>query len=103
LLHVAVPAKAKRRMGFDFELSDNIKSEMKQLQLAPTASAVGKKIVELSIPATVNILAVNRGDVFITPTGSTRLMANDVLHVVAEDRQQLELLAKALDVTLPAQ
>lgn len=101
LLHVVVPEKVKRRVGFDFESGDNIKSEMKQLQLAPTASAVGKKIVELNIPATVNILAINRGDVFIVPNGSTRLMANDVLHVLAEDRQSLEVLGNGLGITLP--
>lgn len=98
LLHVAVPEKAKRKFGFDFESGDTIRSEMKQYQLVPGAVAVGKRIVDLEIPATVNILAVKRGDVFIAPTGSTKLLANDILHVLAEDRVALERLTDALDV-----
>jgi potassium/hydrogen antiporter len=98
LLHVAVPEKAKRRIGVDFESGDSIRSEMKEFPLLPGAAAVGKRIVDLNIPPKVNILAVKRGDVFIAPNGSTRLMANDVLHVLAEDRVALERLTDALDV-----
>ncbi len=53
-LHVAVPAKAKRRIGFDFELNDTIKSEMEEITLGEGSRAIGKRIVELDIPATVN-------------------------------------------------
>ena len=98
LLHVAVPEKAKRKIGVDFESGDSIRSEMKEFPLLPGAAAVGKRIVDLNIPPKVNILAVKRGDVFIAPSGSTRLMANDILHVLAEDRVALERLTDALDV-----
>ncbi|HEX8314895.1 MAG TPA: potassium/proton antiporter [Flavisolibacter sp.] len=98
LLHVAVPAKAKRRIGFDFELTDNIKSEMQEVILTEDSKAVGKRIVELNIPSTVNILAIQRSDVFIAPNGSTKLMANDRLHVLAEDVQSVEQLAQSLDI-----
>src|SRR5206468_5168672 len=96
LLHVSVPAKAKRRMGVDFELTDNIKSEMRQLVLDGNAEAIGKRIVELSIPATVNILAVKRGNVYIAPNGYTKLQKDDVLSVLAEDEQALELFHQLL-------
>lgn len=99
-LHVAVPAKAKRRIGFDFEAGDNIKSEMQQIMLPEHSKAIGKRIVEIKIPQNVNILAIRRSDVFIAPNGSTKLMANDILHVLAEDWNSLEQLADALDVTL---
>lgn len=95
-LHVAVPAKAKRRIGFDFELNDTIKSEMEEITLGEGSRAIGKRIVELDIPATVNFLAIKRGDVYIAPNGSTRLLANDVLHVLAEDKYSLELLHEAI-------
>jgi cell volume regulation protein A len=36
LLHVSVPAKAKRRIGMDFELTDNLKSEMQEFVLQKT-------------------------------------------------------------------
>lgn len=97
LLHVAVPAKAKRRIGFDFEQTDNIKAEMVELTVPEESRAVGKRIVELGVPATVNILAVKRSKVYIAPNGSTKLHANDVLTVLAEDKTALEQLSQALD------
>lgn len=100
LLHVSVPAKAKRRIGFDFELSDNIKTEMQEIILKAGSGAVGKRIVELGIPATVNILAIRRKDVYIAPNGSTMLMEHDVLHVLAEDKGSLELAIQALGVSI---
>jgi len=98
LLHVAVPAKAKRRMGMDFELSDNLKSEMQQLVIPENSTAIGKRIVELAFPATVNILAVKRGEMYIAPNGSTILQLNDVLSVLAEDKKSLDLLLEALGI-----
>jgi cell volume regulation protein A len=98
LLHVAVPAKAKRRMGMDFELSDNLKSEMQQLVIPENSKAIGKRIVELAFPATVNILAVKRGEMYIAPNGSTILQLNDVLSVLAEDKKSLALLLEALGI-----
>src|SRR4028118_2356478 len=40
LLHVTVPPKAKRRTGFDFELVDKIKSEMRQVALEEGITAI---------------------------------------------------------------
>jgi cell volume regulation protein A len=100
LLHVAVPEKAKRRIGFDFESGDNIKSEMQQIMLPQESKAAGKRIVELKIPATVNILAIKRSNVFIAPNGSTKLMGGDILHVLAEDKNALDTLLNALELSL---
>jgi potassium/hydrogen antiporter len=98
LLHVTLPPKAKRRVGLDFEATDKIKSEMQELILTKDAFAIGKRIVDLRIPATVNILAIRRSDVFIAPNGSTRLQENDILHVLAEDKYSLSLLGEALGI-----
>lgn len=100
LLHVAVPSKAKRRIGFDFEAGDNIKSEMQQIILPEDSPAIGKRIVELHIPPNVNIVAIRRSDVFIAPNGTTKLMAKDILHVLAEDFKSLEHLAQGLGIQL---
>jgi cell volume regulation protein A len=100
LLHVAIPAKVKRRIAHDFESGDNIKSEMQEIILTEGSAAAGKRIVDLQIPAAVNILAIRRGDMFIAPNGSTKLMPNDILHVLAEDRQSIELFNQTLDIKL---
>jgi potassium/hydrogen antiporter len=95
ILHVALPEKARRRRDFDFEAGDNIRSEMEEVTLPANSVAVGRRIVELNIPSTIAILAVKRNDVFITPNGSTKLLAGDKLHVLAEDKESLaELMGK---------
>jgi cell volume regulation protein A len=96
LLHVTVPPKARRRTGVEFESSDAIKTEMKEITLEENWKAAGKRIVELSVPATVTILSVRRNGVFVVPNGSTKLLANDVLQVLAEDQPSLEKLHQVL-------
>jgi cell volume regulation protein A len=98
LLHVTVPAKIKRRIGLDFETIDHIKSEMLEVLVTENSRAIGKRILELMIPSTVNIIAIKRGEVYIVPIGATRIQAEDILHVLAEDERSLELLGEALDV-----
>jgi cell volume regulation protein A len=100
LLHVTVPAKAKKRIGLDFETNDSIKSEMREVLLPADSTAVSKRIVDLNIPATINILAIRRAGLYITPHGSTKLQANDTMVVLAEDQHALELLIQNLDVEL---
>ena len=98
LLHVTVPAKVKRRVGLDFETTDHIKSEMQEVFVAENSKAIGKRILDLMIPSTVNIIAIKRSDVYIVPNGSTTIQAEDILHVLAEDERSVELLGEALDV-----
>jgi cell volume regulation protein A len=97
LLHVTVPAKAKRRTGLDFEGTDKIKKEMQEVLLSNNSTAIGRRIVELGVPATVNILAVRRGEVYIAPTGSTKLQAGDELFVLAEDQGAMDDLRQLIN------
>jgi cell volume regulation protein A len=97
-LRVAVPAKAKRRIGFDFELIDNIKTEMQDFLVPPDSGACEKRIVELNIPVTVNILAIKRSGVYIAPNGSTKVMANDILYILAEDKNSVNTLVSRLQL-----
>jgi cell volume regulation protein A len=96
LLHVSVPGSLKRKVEFDFEAGDQIRSDMQKIVLADGSAAAGKRIVELNIPDKVNILALKRKDVFIAPNGSTKLLQGDVLYVLSEDKPSLELLDHAL-------
>jgi len=97
-LHVAIPPKAKRRSGLDFELTDKIKSEMVEIVLLENPKSVDKRIVELAIPATINILVIKRAGVYISPNGSTKLQVNDILYVLAEDKNSLALLEQSLGI-----
>ncbi len=99
LLHVTIPQKAKRRTGLDFELTDKIKTAMEEIRIPDDAPVIGKRIVELGTPATVNILSIERAGVYIVPNGSTKLMGGDILHVLAEDENALELLSGTLGIS----
>lgn len=100
LLHVVLPATTKKKRGIEYGLTDNIKSEMQEIILPATSGAVGKKIVRLNIPSSVNIMAIQRGDIYISPNGSTRLQANDKLFILAEDKHALQQLANSLNIDL---
>ena len=100
LLHVTVPPKAKRRIGLDFETTDKIKSALQKVMLPESSGAIGKRIVDLMIPATVNILAIKRGDVYLAPNGSTKLQANDILYVLAEEKHSLDTLFQTLEIDI---
>jgi len=100
LLHVSLPAKAKKRMGLDFETTDKIKSELQKIIVTESSKAVGKRIVELNIPVTVNILAIKRGSLYIVPNGSTKLTTNDILYILAEDKSSIEILGQFLENTI---
>jgi len=97
LLHVAIPARAKKRTDLDFESTDKIKTEMHQITIGENSNAIGKRIVELAIPPTVNILAVKRSDVYIAPNGSTKLQKDDTLYVLAEDKKSCEVLGESIN------
>ena len=98
LLHVTVPAKVKRRIGLDFESTDHIKSEMQEVFVAENSKAIGKRILDMMIPSTVNIIAIKRSDVYIVPNGATMIQAEDILYVLAEDERSVELLGEAIEV-----
>jgi cell volume regulation protein A len=95
-LHVSVPQKAKRRTDLDIHLEENVKSEMQEISLMPGSSAIGRKVVQLSIPPTVSIIAIKRKDIFIVPVGSTELMRDDVLYILAEDKRGLDLMNETI-------
>lgn len=99
LLHVTIPQKAKRRTGLDFELTDKIKTAMEEIRIPDDAPVIGKRIVELGTPATINILSIERAGVYIVPNGSTKLIGGDILHVLAEDENALELLSATLGIS----
>ena len=100
LLHVSIPATAKRRVDFDFEATDRIKTEMHQFVLPENSKAAGKRIVEVKIPSSVTIMAIKRSGVYIAPNGSTKLLPNDVLYVLAKNKDAVALIGEMLDVDI---
>lgn len=98
-LHVSLPDKMKPKNATDLMLSDSLKSEFTEITLPETSKSVGKKIVELHFPKNTLIAVIQRQGKYVTPNGSTVLLANDRLLVLAEDKSTLEKVYQSLGVS----
>lgn len=88
-LKVSVPAKLKRRFPLDVEMKDNIHGELMELDLLPTAPAVGKQIVQLNLPKSALIVLIHREDKYMSPNGDTILEAGDHLLVMTDNKEDM--------------
>jgi potassium/hydrogen antiporter len=96
-LHVSIPGKAKQKTPLDIELSDNMKSELTEIEIEDRSPAVGKRILDLGFPRAALIAIIKRKGSFITPNGSTVIEPNDKLVIIAENAESLSLVHKCLD------
>lgn len=100
-LHVALPESVKPKSSVELFLSDRAKTVMAEIEIPDDCFAVGKEIVELHFPKTSLIAVINRGDKFITPSGSTVIEANDVLIVIADNEQSINQVYECLEINKP--
>ncbi|TCJ17048.1 potassium/proton antiporter [Flaviaesturariibacter flavus] len=91
-LRVAVPESARRRIDPAFEAQDHIRGSMSEVLVVPGAPAIGKRIVQLRLPASVTILAVQRHGQYIAPNGSTLIQDGDQLTLLAENSDTISQL-----------
>ncbi len=74
----------------DLQIVDSVRSEMQIIKIGINATAAGKKIVDLHFPDSTIVSMIERGDNYIIPTGSTVVMAEDILHIVSNDVEDME-------------
>ncbi|WP_017257922.1 potassium/proton antiporter [Pedobacter arcticus] len=96
-LKVGLPEKAKELSATDLLLTENPKAEMKEIYIDSDFIVVDKKIVEIGFPKNAIIAMIKRGDSYITPNGSTKIEASDVLIVLADRPEIFEEVYKTLD------
>jgi cell volume regulation protein A len=96
LLHVAQAGASKKKDGTNAK--EYIRSELKEIVISPDSTAVGKPIVYLKIPLSVHIIYIKREGHYIQPVGSTRILANDSIYVLADNEKALEQTYAALQV-----
>lgn len=89
-LHVIVPEKVKRKFPLDLELKDNSKSELIELDVPADSQAVGKAIVELSLPRNALIVLIHRDEKYITANGDTTIQPEDHLLVMADNQESID-------------
>jgi potassium/hydrogen antiporter len=98
LLGVALPASVKRRDIPGVGDFDRVKSEMEEVFITDDSKAVNKNIVDLNIPYTVHIMAIKRGESFLQPIGSTKILAGDQLYLLADNKTELDRAFEVLDI-----
>jgi cell volume regulation protein A len=85
-LNVSLPEKAKKITEIDKFLLELPKSSMQEFEIASNFQAVNKRIVDLNFPKSAFIIMIKRNGQYIRPGGSTMLLANDVLMVIADNQ-----------------
>lgn len=98
-LHVGLPKNIKPRSETDKLLHDYPKSTLEHIVITADSDAIGKKIVDIALPATANIALIERGKKYLTPSGFTLIEQNDILYVLSDKPENIDDVYEALHIT----
>lgn len=82
-------AKLSAKKAKAISLSEDVKGELLELEVANDSVAAGKKIVELGFPKSSLIVLISRDKTYLTPRGDTVIEAGDKLMVMTDDKQAI--------------
>lgn len=74
--------------AFDKDLEE-INTSLAEIRLESSHSGAGKTLAELAFPQGVLVVMIKRGNDFITPIGSTRLLVGDILQIQSDTPENL--------------
>lgn len=80
------------------QLSQEVNSELIELIVPEHATAIGKKIVQLSLPENSLIVLIKRNGSFIIPRGDTIVTVLDLLMIMVEDREAIDVVKERLGI-----
>jgi len=90
-------AKLSAKKARAISLSEDVKSELLELEITNHASAAGKRIVEIGLPKSALIVLISRDKQYLTPRGDTVIEAGDKLMVMTDDKQDIKALKACLE------
>ncbi len=96
-LKVALPEKLKPKSEIEKLILELPKSSMQEFEILPDFYAVKKRIVDLNFPKSAFIVMIKRNGEYIRPGGSTKLEANDVLIVLADNQEDFTKVNDSID------
>lgn len=96
------PLASTPEYSLQLERPDSIKAGLAEITISPMSAAVGKQMVELSLPKQVVIMMIGRNKHAFIPTGRSILKAHDTLLVFA-DQERLRETLKIIDAYDPRQ
>jgi potassium/hydrogen antiporter len=71
-------------------------NELREVLLTGGAGSIGKKIVELHLPETVQLISICRNGVYLQPTGADKLEAGDLLLLTMDKKEDFSRINKLL-------
>lgn len=80
------------------QLSKEVDSELIELVVPQHSPAIGKKIVQLSLPENSLIVLIKRNGLFVIPRGDTVIIALDLLMIMAEEKQAIKAIKQLLGI-----
>lgn len=97
-LKVALPQNQKVRTPVDIELSDNVDTEIVEIDLDGSSPAIGKQLYQLNIPQNSLIVMIHRSGHYFSPNGTTVLEKDDKLMIMSPSEEELQMVFKVLGV-----
>jgi cell volume regulation protein A len=97
-LHVSLPPNIRRRNSLGEASFESVKEVMKEIDIPKNALIAGKRIVDLSIPEVVHIMAIKRENHFTQPIGSTIILEGDTLFLLADNDEVVREVADRLQL-----
>ncbi len=95
-LKVSLPEEEKPLAEIDKLTLDLPKSSLKKFKIEPEYYANNKRVVDLNFPKSAFIVMIVRNGIYIRPGGSTVIVANDLLMVLADDVKDFDLVKECL-------
>jgi potassium/hydrogen antiporter len=98
LLRLEVPAEKPAHYPIEFEKTDAIDADMKDVIVPYASAAVGRTVAELGVPEKLLIVLISRAGSFIIPSGSTVIEGGDVLLILGNDTDYAEFHGKLAEL-----
>ncbi|MBC6367802.1 potassium/proton antiporter [Algoriphagus sp. AK58] len=96
-LHVSLPEKLKPVSDIERLISEIPKSDLRELKILPHFYAVNKRILDLNFPKSAFIVMIKRNEEYIRPGGSTTILSDDLLMVLADKEEDFDLVNDCLE------
>jgi len=94
MLGLSVPVTIRKKSAIEEEFVSTVKPVRAEIELLPGSAMENKTLLGISLPKSVLISMVTRGDVLFVPDGATIFHAGDHLTVMTDDEETLEKFKK---------
>lgn len=95
-LKVSLPEDVKPMSEIDKLLLELPKSSLKEFEIQSNYYSVNKRIIDLNFPKTAFIIMIKRNGDYIRPGGSTFILSNDILMVLADTQDDFDKVDSCL-------